>query len=58
MRNRIQLFTSVQIGFRIRIQGAKPMKTHADPDLDPDQTLPSKKLNFCMKNILYVGNRP
>ncbi len=37
---------------RIRIQGAKPMRMHADPD--PDQTLINKKLDFNMKNILYV----
>ncbi len=37
---------------QIRIQGAKPMRIHADPD--PGQTLSDKKLDFNMKNILYV----
>ena len=27
----------------------------ADPDTDPGQTLPSQKVGFDMKNILYVG---
>jgi hypothetical protein len=27
-----------------RIQGAKPKRIHAIPDLDPGQTLPSKNL--------------
>jgi hypothetical protein len=39
---------------RIRIQGAQPIRIHAD--LDPGRTLASKKLDFDMKNILYVGN--
>jgi hypothetical protein len=34
---------------RIRIQGAKPMRIHADPD--PGQTS-HKKLNYDMKNYL------
>jgi hypothetical protein len=37
-------------------QGAKPMRIHADPDLDPHpdsaKILPSQKLYFDMKNIL------
>ncbi len=45
----IQLFISM----RIRIQGAKLMRIHADPDLG--QSL--KKVKFYMKNILEVGNR-
>ncbi len=33
------------------------IQTNADPDYDPGQTLPvTKKLDFGMKNILYVGN--
>jgi hypothetical protein len=36
MRIRIQLFISVRIQNRIRIQGAKPMRIHAD--LDSGQT--------------------
>jgi hypothetical protein len=40
MRIRIQHFTSI----RIRIQGAKPMRIHADPD--PSQSLPSQKVGF------------
>jgi hypothetical protein len=47
---RIQLFISM----RIRIQGAKQMRTHADPDPDPGQTLKSQKAEFFMKNILNV----
>ncbi len=39
IRIRIQLFTSM----RMRIQEAKPMRFHANPDLDPGQTLPSQK---------------
>ncbi len=30
----------------IRIQGAKPMRIHAGPDLDPGQTLLSQKVQF------------
>ncbi len=37
---RIQLF----IWMRIRIQGAKPMEIHQDPD--PGQTLKSQKVEF------------
>jgi hypothetical protein len=40
-RIRIRLFTSIRILIRIRIQGAKPMQIHADPD--PGQTLLSRK---------------
>ncbi len=52
IRIRIQLFTSM----RIRIQGAKPMRIHTDPD--PGQISRHKKLDFVMKNkpVLYVGN--
>jgi hypothetical protein len=41
--------TSMQI--RIRIQGAKPMRIHADPDLDldPGRTLLSQKVEFLHK---------
>jgi hypothetical protein len=42
VRIRIQLFTSI----RIRLQGAKPMQIRRH-----------KKLNFNMKNLLYVGNK-
>ncbi len=45
----IQLFTSMRI--RIRVQGAKPMLNHADPD--SCQTLLSQTVDFYMKNILY-----
>jgi hypothetical protein len=31
---------------RIRIQGAKPMRIHKDPDSDPGQTLSHRRLNF------------
>ncbi len=48
MRILVQLFISM----RTRIQGAKSMAIHADPD--PGQTLPSQKLYFDKKNILYV----
>jgi hypothetical protein len=48
---RTQLFISMRI--RIRIQEAKPMQIHADPD--SSQTLSHKKLHFCMTNILEVG---
>jgi hypothetical protein len=44
MRIRIQLFISIRIQIRIRHQGAKPMRIHAD--LDSSQTVKSKKLNF------------
>ncbi len=38
------------VSMRIRIQGAKPMRIHSEPD-------PShKNLNF-YTNLLYVGNR-
>ncbi len=30
----------------IRIQGAKPMRIQADPDLDPAQTLKSQKVKY------------
>ncbi len=40
MRIWIQLFVSM----RIRIQGAKPMRIHVDPD--PDQTFKSQKVEF------------
>ncbi len=40
-RIRIQLFTSMRIQIRIRIQGAKPTRIHADPDTDPGHTLSS-----------------
>ncbi len=56
MRIWIQLFNSMRI--RSWIQGATPMRVHADPDSDPGQTLLScchQKLDFYMKN-LYVGN--
>jgi hypothetical protein len=47
----IQLLTSM----RMRIQVAKTMRIHADPD--PGQTLMSqKKVDFGFKNILYAGN--
>ncbi len=42
MRIQIQGFIST----RIRIQDAKPMRIHADPESS------HKKLNFYMKNIL------
>ncbi len=32
--------------FRIRIQGAKPMWNHADPDPDPCHTLLSQKVEL------------
>jgi hypothetical protein len=35
-------FTSM----RIRTKGAKPVWIHADPDPDPGQTLPSRKVGF------------
>jgi hypothetical protein len=41
-RIRIQLFTSRRI--HIRIQGAKPMRIHADPNADHGQTLLSQKV--------------
>jgi hypothetical protein len=44
MQIRIQLFISIRIW--IRIQGAKPIRIHADPDLDPAQTLKSQKVKF------------
>ncbi len=40
---------------RIRIQGANQLRIRADPDPDPAQTCRHKKLDFDMKNILYVG---
>jgi hypothetical protein len=54
IRIQIQLFTSMWI--QIRIHGAKPMWIQADPDPDPGQTLLSQKLDFYMKNNLYVDN--
>jgi hypothetical protein len=42
MRIRIQLFISM----RIRIKGAKQMRTQTDPCPDPRRTLKSQKLNF------------
>jgi hypothetical protein len=36
------------VPFQIRIQGAKPMRIHADPD--PGQTLPSQKVYFPHEN--------
>jgi hypothetical protein len=36
MRIRIQFFVSMLLWIRILIQGAKPMRFHADPDLDTD----------------------
>ena len=47
----IQLFTSM----RIQIQGAKPMRIHADTY--PGQTLPSQKVESVHENTLYAGNR-
>jgi hypothetical protein len=51
---RIRLLTSM----RIRIQGAKPIRSHADADTDPDpgQTFSvSKTCIFYIRKILYVG---
>jgi hypothetical protein len=38
----------ISVRFRNRIQGAKPIRIHADLDPDPDhgQTLPSQKVEF------------
>ncbi len=44
MRIRIQIFVAMRIHIRTRIQGAKPMRIHAD--LDPCQTLKSQKVEF------------
>ncbi len=52
MRIRIQLFISMRIQIRIQIQGAKPIRIHADPE--PDQTSKSQKVEFYMKNIPYL----
>jgi hypothetical protein len=43
----------IRIGFRV-----KPMRIHADLDSDPILVRLSlhKKLDFDMKNMLYVGN--
>jgi hypothetical protein len=48
MRIRFQLFISMRIRIRNRIQEAKPMRvqTDMDPDLDPDQTFESEKVEF------------
>jgi hypothetical protein len=43
-----QLFVSKRI--RIRIQGAKRMRIHANPDLDLTHT--HKKLNFYIKLVI------
>jgi hypothetical protein len=42
---------------RIRIQGAKPLRIHADPN--PGQTLKSKKVEFLHEKYKYskVDNR-
>jgi hypothetical protein len=39
-----------RIRIRIRVQEAKPMRNHTDPD--PGQTFESQRLTFYMKNIL------
>jgi hypothetical protein len=43
-------FASMRI--RIVIQGEKPIWIHADPD--PDQPLPSLKVNFYVNNMFKV----
>jgi hypothetical protein len=53
MRFWMQLFTSMRI--RIWIQGAKSMRVHAGPVLV--RLYCHKKLDFYMKNILYVDNK-
>jgi hypothetical protein len=53
MRIRIQLFISMRIPTRIRIQEAKSKRIQADPD--PDQTFLSKSCIFTLKNILKEG---
>jgi hypothetical protein len=42
-----------------RIQRAKPMRIHADPDLnmDPGQTLPSQKAAFLHENYTFGSMR-
>jgi hypothetical protein len=42
------------VSMRIRLQGSKPKKK---ADLDPGQILPSQKVIFYMKNVLYVGHQ-
>jgi hypothetical protein len=37
--------------------GSQTKAIHADPELDPGQTLSHKKLNFFMKNLLSIGTR-
>ncbi len=52
-RIRIQIFTSRRI--RIRVQGAKPMRIHADPDPNPGQTLLSQKVESSFEKYTFVG---
>ncbi len=44
MRIRIRIL--IQVLPLVRIQGAKAMRIHADPGLDPVQTLQSQKVQF------------
>jgi hypothetical protein len=46
MRIWVQLFISMRIRIRNRIQGAKPMRIQTDPDLDADQAFESEKVEF------------
>jgi hypothetical protein len=48
-------FISVRIQIRIRIQGAKPMRIHADLDPDLFQTLKSQKVEFFLGQLFKVG---
>jgi hypothetical protein len=50
---RTQFFFSM----RIRIQGAKPMWIHTNPDPNPGQALELQKVEFYMEHILKVGNK-
>jgi hypothetical protein len=50
--NSMQILIQLFISLLIRIQGAKPMRIHADPgpDSDPGQTFKSEKIEFYKKN--------